>query len=268
MAWLAPLVGGAVSAIGSIYGAQQNAQAQEQVNAENLAYQKEFAQNDIQWKVADAKAAGINPLAALGAQEQSFSNLVAPQPGAGFSSAGQSLGRAISALQTPEQRDNQAAATALDLQSKQLNNQYIAAKINEINNPSAPGQPTAGRAAQLPGKMNSEFEENPVALYAWAPRSDGTIILGPSRATEGWSWNSYAAKAQYEYRTNVEQNLFPGSKLYEWANAKSATGPAGPGEVWKFDPVIGGLRKIRVGVTPETGQSWTPQMDQTVGGGQ
>ena len=30
--------------------------------------QREFAQNGIRWKVADAEAAGIHPLAALGAQ--------------------------------------------------------------------------------------------------------------------------------------------------------------------------------------------------------
>lgn len=108
--------GGLASAIGSIYGANQNAQAQEQINAQNIAEQERFAQNSIQWKVADAKAAGINPLAALGAPTSSFSNVVAPQPGAGFSSAGQAIGRALSALQSPEDRaaDTAAKVAALD----------------------------------------------------------------------------------------------------------------------------------------------------------
>ena len=39
----------------------------------NYAHQKEFAQNGIRWKVEDAKAAGIHPLFALGAQGATFS---------------------------------------------------------------------------------------------------------------------------------------------------------------------------------------------------
>lgn len=46
------------------------------INAENVAVQKEFAQQGIRWRVEDAIAAGIHPLAALGA------NLVHPTPAA------------------------------------------------------------------------------------------------------------------------------------------------------------------------------------------
>lgn len=46
---------------------------QKQMHQDNLNAQKEFAQNSIQWKVQDAKAAGLNPLAALGTQSYSFS---------------------------------------------------------------------------------------------------------------------------------------------------------------------------------------------------
>lgn len=38
----------------------------------NLSLQREFAQNSIQWRVNDAKAAGIHPLYALGAQGSSY----------------------------------------------------------------------------------------------------------------------------------------------------------------------------------------------------
>lgn len=52
--------------------AQNNAN-QLKINEENIAMQKEFAQNGIQWKVADAAKAGISPLAALGAVDPGFS---------------------------------------------------------------------------------------------------------------------------------------------------------------------------------------------------
>lgn len=46
---------------------------QREINAENLKYQKEFAQHGISWRVDDARQAGLHPLAALGAQVTSFS---------------------------------------------------------------------------------------------------------------------------------------------------------------------------------------------------
>ena len=63
MGWGSAL-GSAIGAVGSLIGgniASNNANKQYEM-------QKEFAQNGIRWKVADAKAAGIHPLAALGAQ--------------------------------------------------------------------------------------------------------------------------------------------------------------------------------------------------------
>lgn len=48
-------------------------QQQYDLAMKNIALQKEFAQNGIQWRVADAAAAGLSPLAALGASEPSFS---------------------------------------------------------------------------------------------------------------------------------------------------------------------------------------------------
>ena len=38
----------------------------------NIKYQKQFAQHGIRWKVEDAKAAGLHPLYALGANTHSF----------------------------------------------------------------------------------------------------------------------------------------------------------------------------------------------------
>lgn len=52
--------------------AQRDANARiDYANAQNNATQREFAQNGIQWKVEDAKKAGIHPLYALGASTAS-----------------------------------------------------------------------------------------------------------------------------------------------------------------------------------------------------
>lgn len=65
------LIGAGSNLLGSVLGfgaARSSQKAQADINRENLASAREFAQNSIQWKVADAKKAGIHPLAALGTQ--------------------------------------------------------------------------------------------------------------------------------------------------------------------------------------------------------
>ena len=57
----------------SLLGAGASAREAGHQGRMNRNMQKLFAQRGIQWKVADSKAAGINPLVALGAQTHSFS---------------------------------------------------------------------------------------------------------------------------------------------------------------------------------------------------
>ncbi|QCS37408.1 DNA pilot protein [Tortoise microvirus 100] len=53
-------------------GAEKDRKASQQQFDQNLNTQKEFAQNSIQWKAADAKKAGIHPLYAMGSQAASY----------------------------------------------------------------------------------------------------------------------------------------------------------------------------------------------------
>lgn len=53
--------------------AARAAESAEMQSLRNIEFQKEFAQNGIQWRVEDAKAAGLHPLFALGASTPSFS---------------------------------------------------------------------------------------------------------------------------------------------------------------------------------------------------
>lgn len=70
----------------------------------NLSMQKEFAKHGLRWRVQDAKEAGINPLAALGA------NIPTGQPisvGTDFdlSQLGQDISRAMGSKMTKDERD-------------------------------------------------------------------------------------------------------------------------------------------------------------------
>jgi hypothetical protein len=100
----------------------------------NERLQREFAQNAISWRVADANRAGIHPLYALGAPTLSPSVSV----GGGVSSAadmGQDISRALSAGMPREGQLSSFEQAIQDLQLKKygLENELLAAQIRRIN---------------------------------------------------------------------------------------------------------------------------------------
>lgn len=129
--------------LGQIGGSLINAGMSYFNNKQNIKHQKEFAQNSIQWKVADAKKAGIHPIYALGNQATSF----APQSLGGmpdFAAVGQNLDRAAAQNQDHTTR----AAAQLATEKIGLENELLRANINRINteiarNPPLPGNGTA-----------------------------------------------------------------------------------------------------------------------------
>lgn len=116
--------GDVLSAVGRLGGSLLSANSSSDAAAKNLHYQKEFAQNGIRWRVADAKAAGIHPLAALGAHTQSYTPVFqgSDYGDLGLGEMGQSINRAIQAKQTEAERKQQVA----------LDSQYRMAQIDLI----------------------------------------------------------------------------------------------------------------------------------------
>ena len=99
-------IGGGLGLIGNAQTNAANAAAAQQ----NYEAQKEFAQYGIRWKVADAKAAGIHPLAALGAYTQGYtpSQTMFQSPDYSFlGEMGQGIGRAVDAKRTQAEREKQ-----------------------------------------------------------------------------------------------------------------------------------------------------------------
>lgn len=178
--------GGIASAVGSIAGGlisnagrKDNSEALAQMNYE---HQKEFAQNGIRWKVADAKAAGIHPLAALGATTTSFSPGYVGGESSGqdyswIADAGQGIGRAVEAgLSRKERAAMQATreqATQLDLDNRraQLENQQLqnqALKMDMVRQMAQDAERAVIHQNQGPGIPT---------------RTDGAIIDGQADAT-------------------------------------------------------------------------------------
>lgn len=110
------LAGGLIGGLGSMIGAGINSATQKQINKENIAMQKEFAQNGIQWKVQDAKKAGIHPSVALGAQTyQATPSSVAPDVGSGVSGAFKHFGSAIDSFIDDKEEERNLQLEALKL---------------------------------------------------------------------------------------------------------------------------------------------------------
>lgn len=103
-----PLIGAGASLAGGLYSANKASQVANNINLLNYKQAKEFAQNQIQWRVNDAKKAGIHPLAALGASlYQSSPTAVGADTsglGQGLSEMGQNISRAIDSYQTRADR--------------------------------------------------------------------------------------------------------------------------------------------------------------------
>lgn len=189
---LGSIVGGIAGAAGSVIGgllgnsasAASNANAQA-INEFNYKAQKEFAQNGIRWKVADAKAAGLHPLAALGASGASYSPSAAigTSPDYGWmgdaaSSLGQGIGRAVEAKMTARERARQRMvadqATALSMETKRLQNQYLETQI------AAQKQDMALQLARSAAMAVRTQQAVPSMPSVGTP--EGTVIAGQAQA--------------------------------------------------------------------------------------
>lgn len=132
--------GDIIGAIGSIAGGllgSSSAKKQSKISAaiarESLQLQQDMAKHGIRWRVEDAKAAGVHPLYALGAQLPSASGATyvpadtSAWPGA-LAQAGQHIGRAMQSGMTAGERVD-AKMQALALDRAELENDLLRAQI-------------------------------------------------------------------------------------------------------------------------------------------
>ncbi|UOF82338.1 minor capsid protein [Microviridae sp.] len=240
-------IGDILGGIGSIAGAIMG---NNQANA-NIALQKQFAQNGIQWKVADANKAGIHPLYALGAQTHSFSP-VTTGVGQDLSAAGQQFGRAIDAYGDAAQRADgfQKANQALILERGKLENDKLKmeiasaqATLNQAGNPPpAPGSPNA---YLIPGQgSTARIQTNPMQRVASAPgatqQEAGAVPeVGWQKTKTGWAISpSTDAKQRMEDDTLSEIAWAIRNRLTPLAGPKHFDPPAmklPPGKEWRWN---------------------------------
>lgn len=162
------------SAIGGLAGALFNKHQSDKQSDK----QERFAKHGLQWKIADAKKAGVHPLAALGATTPQY----APTAIGDFSQAGQSLGHALDKHMSTDERYIAALAT----EKAKLENEYLRAQIDSVrarNNqtptPAAPSQrdDTALIAGQGDTRYVTKFTPPEETNYIRTPA--GIIVTRP-----------------------------------------------------------------------------------------
>lgn len=245
--------------------------------------QREFAKMGIQWRVADARAAGIHPMAALGAQTSSFSpisvgahpNTSSPYAGAsmgsGVAAMGQDISRAIQATRTQEQREDAYSKTVQDLQiqNMKLNNAVLASQVAKMNSPGTPPAfPTAGgnrmasqgdtsaRVKMKPQEVIYSSKENPVI--------EPKAITDVGHAQTGK--NRYFPVPAKDVKERIEDNVFAEAMWTVRNNLAPAIGlnsnpPAVPlkskEHTWFMNPFTGEYRQRRLDWLDKTGDAFS-----------
>lgn len=131
MSWISDFAGAGASLLGS----GLNMLNQNEINRKNAELQKEFAQNSIQWKVEDAKRAGVHPLAALGASGYSASPSFVGADN-GIAQAGQQVSQGIAkALDRDAEKLSalKVKDAELDLMKKSLEIKQMGQKVTADN---------------------------------------------------------------------------------------------------------------------------------------
>lgn len=247
-------IAGAVlgNAIGGYFQHQSTKETNEAnaaLNAQNIAHQKEFAQQGIRWKVADAMAAGIHPLVGLGASTTSFApSSIGATPDTSMADTargmGQDITRAISSTRTQFEKDLaqlQLQGAQLDLEDKAIGVQIKKSTLAKMNAPgstafpgdqgfvegqgnsSGPGRianKPMERTMSLPGAPHSE----PGALpdVGWVKTPTG-IIPVPSKDAKERTEDVMPHEWSHYFRNNIAPNWGGGPTPPKSALPKGAT---------------------------------------------
>lgn len=247
------------SAIGSILGGPfgealgsgYDSYSSEKSNYKN---QKEFAQNSISWRVADAKRAGIHPLAALGNMGVSY------QPFAVGGGEGQDISRALMANMDANERrrmaEQEAARLALrDKMDAETHN--LAMVRGNLENELLRSQIARANSAQLgpggarntpPGVVDSvpsrvvvgsvgEPSRQPGTLtdYQYTHTRDGGLVLSMSEQAKDRNEDDLIAQAGWHWRNNIVPQLNSRDWGYREDNPPLAQYPLPRNQVWRWD---------------------------------
>lgn len=228
----------------------KNASANRDLQAKQMNMQEQFAKSGIQWKVEDAKAAGVHPLFALGAQTHSYAPISVGSTSmpTGFSGLGQDLGRAAMAAQSPETKVSEftAAAQRLTLEKGAIENEILKSQLARMrqtptvaiptganpNNMLSVGDPAVAAKVE-PLKRTSSNPDAPQSEHAAIPD------VGYARTSTG-----HAPVPSENVKERIEDNFIQellwavrNNLLPSFGSNQNPPYKAPPGKAWFFHPI-------------------------------
>lgn len=223
---LEALISGAGKVADRLFGVQDRRESQHfasQQLAAQQAAQREFAQMGVRWRVEDAKAAGIHPLYALGAQTHSYSPVSvagADTPATSFGQMGQDLSRAVNATRTGDERAAayNDAIQKLSIERGTLENEVLRQRLRTMvagANPALPGSvPEADKFEERPKLMaGGRWNTDPNFVNAEdAEKRYGDLVqelYGMSvLAADSWrNWNDWSARQSRDHGASNRRKL-------------------------------------------------------------
>jgi hypothetical protein len=178
---------GIFGAIGNVLGGLIGANSQQEATSKNIKYQKQFATHGIRWKVEDARAAGIHPLAALGAQTMPFQSSVGGKDYSFLGRAGQNIDRAVKAKTTPEEKlanmmQVELAASQSELYRAQA--KAIRDKAAGLTPGTPPGMPQVDKDGVMSGAAHSQGIAKPAVSYPGVDYQNAQKVIQKSSGIE------------------------------------------------------------------------------------
>lgn len=155
---LASIGGTALSYLGA---REQNQMQQDQANT-NTKKDYDFARNQLQWRVADAKKAGLHPLAGLGASPMSASaSTIGTENALGH--LGQGVSSVLNSVANKKMNELQLEAAQEDVTNKKLINQRLASEMALVKQPGTPPTSVGFMPGGSQGIPGGRIEEKPLS---------------------------------------------------------------------------------------------------------
>ncbi len=261
---LDPLVTGSlISGASSLAGGFLDSSSQSSINDKILAnaakdrqLQRKFAKQGIQWRVNDAKKAGIHPLFSLGASIPTYSpapiSLGGSSMGAALSNAGQDVGRAVAATQTRPERDLAIQRSVLENRLLEL---QVATLTKESQTPPAFPLSSASDTSGMPGQPSFEGRHpgyliEPRPIQASAPNDpsrvagtvpswgltlnmDGSLSIVPGTDVKEVLEDSFPLELRWMYE-HIAKPLWSRERMRLIASKLHLTNPTKPGHHWQW----------------------------------
>lgn len=217
--------GGVISAAGSIIGGALANRSRENIAEDNAQLQREFAQNGISWKVADAKRAGIHPLYALGNNGIAFqpTHAFGDEWGSAVADASQHIGRAIDSTQSTSARTAERL-NALTVERGELENEVLRARLALLEQQKNPPMPVPKPVQAIPGQSDVD-DKTPLGLTVTGADAHAQIkpqevtpahphanYMEPAPVTDmglAWTGTGYAPVPSKDVKDRSEDMMIP-----------------------------------------------------------